>query len=106
MSAQLIVRAQVYLDLDEIAAYIPKDNPAAAIRFLDAAEATFQSLAEMPGIGSSYAVRNARLSALRCFPVKGFPKHLIFYQPVGNAIEIVRLLHGARNIGTILRREK
>ena|SRR5436305_838444 len=32
---------------------------------------------------------------LRCFPV---PPFLIFYRPIEDGIEIVRVLHGARNI--------
>ena len=43
MSAKLIIRPQVYWDLDEIAAYIQKDNPQAALRFLESAEATFKA---------------------------------------------------------------
>jgi len=106
MSPKLIVRPQVFWDMDEVAAYIQKDNPHAAIRFLECAEATFELLAQMPGLGSRYAVRNPRLPALRCFPVSGFPNHLIFYQATPDSIEIVRLLHGARNLTAILRREK
>jgi toxin ParE1/3/4 len=35
------------------------------------------------------------------FPVKGFKKHLIFYLPNHDSIEIVRLLHTARDIGEL-----
>jgi toxin ParE1/3/4 len=106
MSASPIIRPQVYWDLDEIAAYIQKDNPQAALRFLDSADATFASLAQMPGIGSRYLVRHPRLKDLRCFPVKDFPNHLIFYQPADDDTEIIRVLHGARNLAAILRRER
>jgi hypothetical protein len=33
-------------DLDELAAYIQKDSPQAAMRFLEAAQATFEALAQ------------------------------------------------------------
>src|SRR5688572_22672027 len=105
MSARLLIRPQVYWDLDEIAAHIQKDNPHAAIRFIESAEATFQSLVEMPGMGGRYCVRNPRLQSLRCFPVKGFSNHLVFYQ-ADDPIEIIRVLHGARNVAAILRRER
>jgi toxin ParE1/3/4 len=71
MKGRLIIRARVYLDLDEIAEHIQKDNPRAALRFLDSAEATFESLAEMPGLGARYHVRNPRLPHLRSFALKG-----------------------------------
>jgi toxin ParE1/3/4 len=105
MKGRLIIRPRVYLDLDEIAEHIQKDNPRAALRFLENAEATFESLAEMPGLGARYRVRNPRLPDLRRFSVKGFRKYLVFYQPVGSAIEIVRVLHGSRNLAAILRRQ-
>jgi toxin ParE1/3/4 len=104
MSEKLIIRPQVYWDLDEIAAYIRKDNPPAALRFLENAETTFDALAGMPGIGSAYVVRRAKFKDLRCFPVKGFKKYLVFYERDEAAIEIVRVLHGARNLTPILRR--
>jgi len=103
MSAKLIIRPQVYWDLDEIAAYVQKDNPQAAIRFLESAEATFDSLAGMPGMGSPYMVRRSKFQDLRCFPVRGFRNYLIFYDRSDTAIEIVRVLHGARNLPAILR---
>lgn len=104
MSAKLVIRAQVYLDLDEIAAYIQKDNPQAAIHFLDNAEATFDSLAQMPGLGSAYVVRRAKFNDLRCFPVTAFKNYLVFYDRWDQTVEIVRVLHGARNLARLLRR--
>jgi toxin ParE1/3/4 len=104
MSAKLIIRPQVYWDLDDIAAFINKDNQEAARRFLESAEATFEMLAEASGIGSLYFVRRSQFQELRCFPVRGFKNYLIFYDRSSTAVEIVRVLHGARNIPVILRR--
>jgi toxin ParE1/3/4 len=102
MSAVLLIKPQVYLDLDELAAWIQRDSPDAALRFLEQAEATFESLSEMPGIGSPYQVRNTRLQGLRCFAVRGFPNHLVFYLPVAGGIDVIRVLHGARDIPPLL----
>jgi toxin ParE1/3/4 len=106
MSAKLVIRPRVFDDLDQIAAYIQKDNPPAALRFLEQAERTFASLAEMPGMGSSYAVRRSKFGDLRCFPVSGFRNYLIFYDRTESTVEIVRVLHGARNLAALLRRER
>jgi toxin ParE1/3/4 len=32
------------------------------------------------------------------FPMRGFSKHLIFYRPLSNGAEIVRVIHGARDL--------
>ena len=32
------------------------------------------------------------------FVMKGFPKHLIFYRISENEIEVIRVIHGARDI--------
>ena len=102
MSGVLLIQPQVYFDLDELAAWIQNDNPQAALRFLEQADATFESLSEMPGMGSPYRVRNPRLQGLRCFSVRDFPNHLIFYLPIAGGINVVRILHGARDIPPLL----
>lgn len=56
----------------------------------------------MPGIGERRESPNPRLAGLRVWRVEGFEKHLIFYRPAGDGIEIVRVLHGARDIDSIL----
>ena len=43
---------QTRVDLRQIAQYIAHDDRRAAIRFLNAAETTFQQLAESPELGS------------------------------------------------------
>jgi plasmid stabilization system protein ParE len=63
-------------DLVDNALYIGKDSPDAGLRFLDAAENTFQRLLENPQIGSAYPADKHPL--LRCFPVVDFRKYLVF----------------------------
>jgi toxin ParE1/3/4 len=45
------------------------------------------------------------LNGLRFWRLPGFGNHLIFYLTNEQCIEIVRVLHGARNIDAILRNE-
>ena len=47
--------------------------------FFDATRQTFSQLAQLPGIGSVYNVKNPHLVGLRKWGVRGFEKHLIFY---------------------------
>ena len=87
-------------DLDRIAEFIQSRSSSAdrAIRFLREAEATFTRLARMPGIGTRYEVAG-RVDEVRFFPVGRHRNHLVFYQATGDGIEILRVLHGARDIG-------
>jgi len=39
------------------------------------------------------------------FPIKRFPNHLAFYRCVENGIEIIRVLHGARDIEALFERQ-
>jgi toxin ParE1/3/4 len=86
--------------------YIGARNPDAARRFRLAAEATFAALACSPGIGAPYEVANPRLQGLRSAQVRRFRNYLIFYLPVAGGIDVIRVLHAARNIRAILEDEQ
>jgi toxin ParE1/3/4 len=88
-------------DLDQQAEYIQRDSPDAAIRFLAAAEAAFQRLAAMPELGQRQEFERRELAGLRVWQVQGFESHLIFYRPVERGIEVIRVLHAARDIAAI-----
>src|SRR5271165_6510859 len=66
-------------------------------RFFAQTEATFARLAGMPGIGTPYEHDHPSLSDLRFFPISRFRKYLVFYRSVADGIEVVRVLHGARD---------
>ena len=85
-------------DLIEIADYIAHDSIQAADRFLAAAEKTFEQLARMPGIGEPFGAGDPRLAHVRRFRVAHFKRYLIYYRPVEGGIEVLRVIHGARNI--------
>ncbi len=74
-------------------------------RFYDAAAATFEKLARMPGLGERRESLNPRLAGLRVRRIEGFPNHLIFCRPVEDGIEVVRVLHGAGDIDRVLESE-
>lgn len=73
-----------------------------ADRFLSAALSSFQELAEMPKMGAPCKFRRRFLRRLRRWPLKDFDSWLIFYLPKRNGVEIVRVLHGARDIESLL----
>jgi toxin ParE1/3/4 len=90
-------------DLDDQAAYLAAEaSLQTALRFYDAANATFSKIASMPGIGERWQSANPRLTELRVRRIEGFEKHLIFYRPAADGIDIIRVLHSARDIDSAL----
>jgi toxin ParE1/3/4 len=73
-----------------------------ARRFLVQAEATMQRLARMPGIGTRYDPDEPLYGKLCYLPISGFAANLVFYRPIPDGIEVLRVLHGARDIPSIL----
>lgn len=88
----------VETELGEIWDYIAKANLPAADHFLEAASRTFRDLAHEPGIGRVRNFSSPLLKNLRSFPIVGFNDYLIFYLPKENGIEVVHVLHGARDL--------
>jgi toxin ParE1/3/4 len=89
-------------DLDEQAAYLAGEaSLETALRFYDAAAATFEAIARMPGIGQRHETSNLRLAGLRAWRVEGFENHLVFYRLTEAGVEVVRVLHGARDLSRL-----
>ncbi|MSR58851.1 MAG: type II toxin-antitoxin system RelE/ParE family toxin [Planctomycetaceae bacterium] len=79
-------------DLIEIFEYISRDKPGAASRLVDRLESKCVSLATNPDVGFR---RDELAVGLRVWPVESW---LIFYRLVDSDIEIVRVVHGARDL--------
>ena len=101
----VLKRPAARIDLAACYAYIGERNPNAARRFRLAAEATFAALARMPGTGALYELTHPRLQGLRSAQVRRFRNYLVFYLPIAGGIEVIRVLHAARNIKVILETE-
>jgi toxin ParE1/3/4 len=95
---RFILSQWVEPELEDIWGYIALDNIEAADRFSDAAYATLKNLARMPGMGRPRRFSGKTLGELRSFRVKGFDNYLIFYRPISDGIEVLHILHGARDI--------
>jgi toxin ParE1/3/4 len=102
MSNRLIKHARALRDLEDRSEYIRQRNPRAALRFIDEAEATFRRLATMPGMGTRYDPELPALAEIRYFPISRFKNDLVFYRPIADGIEVLRVLHGAQDIDGIL----
>jgi len=90
-------------DLDGQAEYLMQEaSLETALRFYDAAAATFEKLARMPGMGERRESPNPHLAGLPVWRIEGFPNHHIFYRTIDGGIEVVRVVHGARDIDRVL----
>jgi toxin ParE1/3/4 len=100
MSVRIFARA--VLDIDDRAEQFGQAGPEVARRFLDAVARTLTSIEQMPGLGSSLELQAPGLQDLRCWPVRKFRKYLIIYRIREGIVEVLRVLHGARNIPNLL----
>jgi len=82
-------------DLTEIWSYIADDSAGNADAFIDKLYETMQLLSRQPGSGRH---REELTSGIQSFP---FGRYIIFYRAVTGGVEIVRVLHGARDIENI-----
>ncbi|HYG36287.1 MAG TPA: type II toxin-antitoxin system RelE/ParE family toxin [Clostridia bacterium] len=79
-------------DLEEIWLFIAQDNIEAADQFIRTIVSRFPRLACMPYLGRK---REELAPRLRSIPVANY---VIFYRPFEDGVEIVRIIHGARDL--------
>ena len=93
--SQLRISPRASSDLIEIWIYIADDSVANADAFIDKLYQAIQALGRQPGSGRH---REEVAPGIQSFP---FGRYIIFYRAVTSGIEIVRVLHGARDIENI-----
>ena len=102
MSRKVTRTSAAINDLISHATYLGEKSPGLDERFLDAVEQGFALLAQMPELGGAYEVLDPRLQGIRVWSVKEFESYLVFYFARAAEVQIVRVLHGARDITAIL----
>lgn len=90
--AQLKRTRQAEIDLLEIWEFIASDNPRAADKIIRALDDRSNELLENPELGPA---RNDVAKGMRHLVMDSY---LILYRIDGENIEVVRYLHGARNL--------
>ena len=83
-------------DYRDIWRYIARDNEDAASRLLRRIDRKLELYTENPGMGTK---RDKLAPGLRSFPIGNY---LAFYRIVRDGIELVRVLHGARDLKKVL----
>ena len=69
-----------------------------ADRFLISASRTLEYLAAAPQSGIPVLVQHEELKGMRRWPVKDFGKILFFYFPLPDGVDLVRMIHGSRDL--------
>ncbi|MHC5597495.1 MAG: type II toxin-antitoxin system RelE/ParE family toxin [Nostoc sp.] len=86
-------------DLKDITRYITRFNPNAARKFNEKMKQQCKLLADFPNMGQSCDNFG---NGLRSFLVEDY---LIFYRPIDDGVEVVRLVSGYRDVETVFSSE-
>jgi toxin ParE1/3/4 len=97
--SNLLIAPAASIELEDIWDYyaIKLQNPDAADRIIDEIFDAFQKLVQMPGLG--HIRTDLAAEPLRFWSVRSY---LIIYRCEKEPMEIVRVLHGARDVQAIL----
>jgi len=91
----LIISPEAEQDLIDIWLYIAEDQPVNADHFLERLQEKAQKLAEFTDLGVD---RVDLAPDIKSFPVD---RYLLYYRPSDQGIELVRVLHGSRDINLL-----
>jgi toxin ParE1/3/4 len=105
MKRRILKKPQVEQDLIDQFSYIARDKVEPAERFLQVAEESFDHLAAEPMRGSKWESPLPQLAGVRVYPMPSpYRNYLVFYRIIEDGIEVLTVLHGARDLQAVLRR--
>ncbi|NQT36306.1 MAG: type II toxin-antitoxin system RelE/ParE family toxin [Planctomycetes bacterium] len=55
----------------------------------------------MPEMGALCWFRSPQATDVRVWSIGGFENHLVFYRPIESGIDVIRVIHGARDVRAI-----
>lgn len=89
-------------DLAEACLHLEDDSPAGVQRLLDAIEQALALLHSNPTAGRLREFRAPMAQGIRSWAIAGFGDFLLFYRPIAAEIEVVRFIHGTREMPGLL----
>jgi toxin ParE1/3/4 len=102
VSYRVLILPRAEADEAEILDYLAERSLRVAQRFLDCVEQTLDREALMPTPGMPWNSPDSELRELRWKRVTGFPNYLLFFRLSDGKLEVVRVLHGARDLEQLL----
>jgi len=97
------VHPRADLDVIEAFAFLATRNPDAARRFVEAVEHTLLKIEASPEDGNRYLRAQREHEDWRYVRLPGFKKYLVFYRVGALDVEVVRVVHGSRDLEAIFR---
>ena len=105
MSVRVTVAERARQDTDEQVAWFAKHaSVSVASRFFDAVFQTIDEIAESPDSGWLWEPEDPFETSddpIYCRKIAGFRNHLVYYRRVENGLRVLRVVHGARDLGRI-----
>ena len=92
MIKRYFLTTQASEDLEEIHNFIAEDSVKRALNFIDLIEDNIELIATNPGIGK---YRNELFPEMHSLPVGDY---IIFYRIKQKHVEVLRILHGSRDL--------
>lgn len=94
---RIVMRPRAERDIDEQCLYFSEESIELAIRFHDQCERTIRNLADNPDVGIHCEFNNPDLQDIRWKKIGRFRNHLVFYRPIDDGIEVIRVLQATRD---------
>lgn len=105
MKRRILKKPQVERDLIDHFSFIARDKIEPAERFLRVADESFHQLAADPLLGHRWESPLSQLAGIRVYSLPSpFRNYLVFYRPIDDGIEVLTVLHGARDLQAVLGR--
>lgn len=99
---RLLVRRSFRDDLSEISLKVWEERPDAARRLLAEVQLTLLQLQAFPMSGKAFTPKTVLPVQFRVAPIRGFPSLRVYYFIEGNDLQVVRIIHGARDVEKLL----
>ena len=97
------VHSRATLDVLEIVVYLSSRSPQAALRFIDAVDATYARIRALPQAGARLFRPDRQEQDWRFARVSGFKSYVVYYRVDYEVVSIVRVAHGSRDTESLLR---
>lgn len=103
MGRRLVQTRAAEHDVAEQVDYIAAERPSAARRYLVAYGAACERLLSMPELGVTRSFPVMGYEDVRLWPLPGLRRFLIVYRVTKTTVEVIRVLHSARDVMRVLR---
>ncbi len=106
MSLPIFRRPQAERDFEDAFVFIAEKSEDTGLDFLFAVQETLEMIGANPYIGSERTFEAPELKGIRLWRIKSHEKYLVFYFVRDDSIEVVRMIHSARDYNRVFEEEE